>query len=82
MPIKRVTRKVKDELEALTTDSWLDAATINKMFSTQEQKKKLAKLRESLLTSASENEKAAAIWNRLSQFKDIVTKIVKKTAGL
>lgn len=82
MPIKNADKAVKKALEDLTTESWLNADTINTMFSTKVQKKKLADLHTFLNSSTAKNMSTAALWGRLATFKDVVVKLVGKSVGI
>lgn len=82
MPVTNATAKIKKLLEDMTTESWLDANAINKMFRTSTQKQKLSELAKELKKATDANQSAAKKWQMLGQYKDTVLKLVGKSVGL
>ena len=82
MGIISANRKVDRDLQSLTTDSWLDRETINKLFRTEGQKKKLVDLRAAIEKATNDNLSAAATWERIGAIKDVAVKLLKKSVGV
>ena len=82
MPIDTVNNKVKKELEDITTESWLDAESINRIFDTEEEKAQLSELRGALQEATRKNESVAKTWQRIGKLKKVAIKLIAKGAGV
>lgn len=82
MPINAVNDEVRKHLEDLTTESWLDAETINRIFNTEAEKKQLSDLRQVLGDATTKNEAAADTWQKIGTARDVALKLLRKTVGI